>query len=467
MKFKYKGQDYELILLTVTGSRMYGNPRPDSDWDYRGVFVENIQNKISLNPSIEQLGGYNRDGGDLCKVLQEYGLDLEDTTDVELYELNRFTTLALANNPNILDLLCHDTKNTTYLSDKGKELLENKNLFLSKKLRDTFAGYAFGQLKKIKGHNKWINQYPDTDKLLGLLKHRAIDKVIDFNWISNNFGGQVAKKVTGENPQKNIKLLKENLFTWDEFVTECYDCIEMNVEEVNKYRTPRLIEYMKAYDLTHTPILFNKDIAEINRSTGNFNTKSVTLRKFLKEEASFRKFGESMLSIYTGGSGIFGREGNLKANDSENLGEFVCLLSVNHNEYKKDKDHIVKMWNWKCNRNEKRSGMEEKFGYDVKHASHLVRLMAACKEILQTGNYIPELSGERLKLVQEVRAGRYSYDWILHFSEEYNNELDGFKKESSLQDKPQVEEINKMITAMQTNIMIENIDIYTESIERE
>jgi uncharacterized protein len=41
---------------------------------------------------------------------------------------------------------------------------------------------------------------------------------------------------------------------------------------------------------------------------------------------------------------------------------------------------------WQKNRNPKRKGSEEKFGYDTKYASHLFRLMAEGAELLLTGN---------------------------------------------------------------------------------
>ena len=83
-----------------------------------------------------------------------------------------------------------------------------------------------------------------------------------------------------------------------------------------------------------------------------------------------------------------------------------------------NRDYLVKMWNWKANRNEARGSLEDLYGYDLKHASHLVRLLDACEEILKTNDYTPELSGYRLQKVKDIRDGKYSYDEILKYAED-------------------------------------------------
>ena len=54
----------------------------------------------------------------------------------------------------------------------------------------------------------------------------------------------------------------------------------------------------------------------------------------------------------------------------------------------------------------------------------MVRLLDACKEILITGNYIPELNGERLEIVNDIRNGKYDYNFVLNYAEQKNIELD-------------------------------------------
>ena len=430
MKFFHNNNEYELIVLNLAGSKLYGNSTPSSDTDYRGIMIASKDSKLGILGTVEQL-----EGVDVWKSLVAAGLDLIPTDDIVIYELNRFIALAIDNNQNIMDTLCFDYNNpefTVYVNEKGKELIDNKHLLISSKLKFTFSGYAISQLQRIKSHGKWLTQFPDINDVLAEIKEAFDNSFIDFNWICDNFGGQVAEKVTGETPQNNTKL--ENTLTWTQFknvVNESRKVLDLKELDFDMYRVPRLIDYCHPKDLKGKQLDLND------------------LRETLQNTASFRTMSPSMLVIYTDGKGIFSKEGNLKANDPETIGEFVCLLSIDQNKYKSDKDYINKLWEWKCNRNEKRSELEEKFGYDVKHASHLVRLMESAKDILKTNTYNPTLTGDRLQLVKDVRAGKMSYDEILEYSEKLDLELNEEYKKSTLQKKPNVKKVNELVLKLQ------------------
>jgi predicted nucleotidyltransferase len=81
-------------------------------------------------------------------------------------------------------------------------------------------------------------------------------------------------------------------------------------------------------------------------------------------------------------------------------------------------------WNsykeWEKTRNVKRQELEAKFGFDTKHASHLVRLFIQGKEILTQGTLTVYLKDEDREFVKDVRAGKYSFEFI----ENYQNNLD-------------------------------------------
>lgn len=435
MKFTHNNNEYELLVLCLAGSKLYGNSRPESDTDYRGIFIASNDSKLGLLNAVEQIEGYS-----VLESLRDSGMDLEETDDIVLYEINRFCKLALDNNPNIMDILCHDMNSPAalYQNSAGRQLLKSKDLFLSKKLKHTFSGYAMSQLKRIKSHNKWIVEFPYTDEVLNTLNSLNEKGKVDFDWLCDNFGGQVAEKITGETPQENTKLKKEDLIPWlgygsfvDLFPTF----------DISKYRLPRLIDYCHAKDLKAKQY----PMWELNANFYLGDSDRATPGFFLEHWASFRSLSPSMLVCYTDGNGIFTKEGQLRPNDPEKIGEFVCLLTIDHMNFKKDRDHVGKMWNWKCNRNEKRSALEEKFGYDTKHASHLVRLMEGARDILSTGKYTPELSGDRLKLVNDVRDGQWTYDRLLEYAEKLDAELEEDYKNSDLQNKPKVKEVNEMI----------------------
>ncbi len=438
MKFEHNNQTYELIILHLAGSKLYGNSTPESDTDYRGIFIAPPKTKLGLLNKVEQL-----EGKDIYKSLIKAGLDLEETDDIVIYELNRFAQLASENNPNIMDSLCLDYNKefTIYINEKGKELIDNKSLFLSSKLKFTFSGYAISQLNKIRNRDKYLTRYPRISEVLDAIKEYYDNKLIDFNWICDNFGGHVVDFVTNESPQNNIKL--EIRITWDTF-TDTYNkgLMVLGKEEIDfdTYRIPRLIDYCNAKDLKGKSYNLSEryDICD-----GEY------LRYFLHNSASFRTFSPSMLAIYKDGNGIFTQEGKLKANDPEHIGGFVCLLSIDQNNYKAEKDFNASMWEWKCKRNEKRSALEAKFGYDTKNVSHLVRLMEQAKDILSNCDYNPTLFGERLQLVKDTRAGKFTYEEVLEYSEKADKELDELYKITELQKKPDIKKINDLVLKLQ------------------
>ena len=443
MYFIYNNQKYELILLHLAGSRLYGNSTPSSDVDLRGIFIAPPETKLGILNKVEQL-----EGKDVYKSLKAAGLELEETDDIIIFELNRFVQLAADANPNIMDTLCVPIDKCLYINNKGKELVNNRNLFLSSKLKFTFSGYAISQLTKIRNRDKYLTKYPRVSEVLEYIKLRWNNNEIDWDWICSNFGGDVAAFVTKETAQKHTFIPKINYPTWDSFK------FESNIDDLDRYRIPQLINYCTAKDLKN--FKFNLDWY-FDIKTGKLRRdsceKSCKLSDFLYDHASFREFSPSMLAIYTEGNGIFTREGKLKANDPEHIGEFVCLLSIDQNNYKAEKDFNAAMWEWKCKRNEARSALEAEFGIDLKNVSHLWRLMTKAKEILITGDYNPVLEGQELKDLKDIRSGakwgQESYEKAIEFAERNDKELDELYKTTKLQKKPNIKKINDLVLKLQ------------------
>jgi hypothetical protein len=78
---------------------------------------------------------------------------------------------------------------------------------------------------------------------------------------------------------------------------------------------------------------------------------------------------------------------------------------------------------WIKTRNPKRAELEAKFGYDTKHAMHLVRLMRMGKEILETGKVVVRRP-DREELLDIRHNGIWSYDQLVAYAEEKEKEID-------------------------------------------
>ncbi len=122
-----------IIYECISGSKAYGLDIPTSDTDIKGVF---------LLPK-EQFYGMH------------YVPQVSDASnDVVYYELGRFVELLEKNNPNILELLV-TPEDKIIKKHPFLEVLHPK-LFLSKRCKNTFGGYAFTQVRKARGLNKKI-----------------------------------------------------------------------------------------------------------------------------------------------------------------------------------------------------------------------------------------------------------------------------------------------------------------------
>lgn len=444
MTFTHNNQKYELILLHLAGSKLYGNSTPVSDVDLRGIFLAPKETKLGILGSVQQLEGI-----EVYKSLKKAGLDLAETEDIVIWELNRFVDLAAQNNPNVCDTLCFDYNNpnyTVYINEKGKEIVDNRKLFLSSKLKFTFSGYAISQLNKIKNRDKYLNKYPDVSRVLAFIKEQY-GRTIDWDWTCNNFGGVVAEFVSEfkETAQNHTEL--SITVSWEDF-KEC-----SGIEDIDRYRIPQLLNYCRPKNLKGKQLEMNSWAMINTDALDGIAYEGLTIEKLLRTRASFRPFSPSMLAIYTEGTGIFTSNGKLKSAEPEHIGDFVCLLSIDQMNYKADKDFNAAMWEWKCKRNETRSAMEAEFGIDLKNLSHLWRLMTKAKEILITGDYKPELQGEELRILKGIRDGslygKDSYDFALKFAEENDAELNELYKTTKLPKKPDMIGINKLVLKLQ------------------
>ncbi len=443
MNFEMDGKQYELITLNVAGSRLYGNATAESDWDYRGVYIAKNSDKFGLFPVEEQLGGQPDNasgkgsrGSDVYKALIKAGLKLEETDDIIIYEIKRFIELAVKQNPNIMDILCHNYEGISniYVNEKGKNLLDNKELFISKRLKYTFADYGMSQFSKIKNHNKWINKFPDSTDAKNFILGYYYESLINKQFIIDNFGSTFMTSLNLDDNNATISI------SWEVFQKNA-------VIDIANFRLPQMIDFITCFDLKAKRIKIDNTLALINKDSSLDDM--TTIRELLTSTGSFRSLGGDKFNLFTTGNGVFDGAGNLKRNPQKEVGNFVCTVIIDKNEYKKQTDSIKNMWNWKNHRNESRGKLEDKFGFDTKHASHLIRLLSNAINILKFSKYSPELEGLDLKLVKDIRAGKYDYEWIVKYTETTQELLEIAYSESDMQEKPNTYMINLLLLYFQ------------------
>jgi predicted nucleotidyltransferase len=136
-----------IILLTLGGSHAYGTNVAGSDVDIRGCAL-NAKDEILTNKNFEQF--------------------VNEDTDTTIYEFNKLITLLSNVNPNTIELLGCKPEHYIYLSPIGKELLDNRHLFLSKKCVHSFGGYANAQLRRL--DNKAVRLVSQSEQEVHILK---------------------------------------------------------------------------------------------------------------------------------------------------------------------------------------------------------------------------------------------------------------------------------------------------------
>jgi hypothetical protein len=99
--------------------------------------------------------------------------------------------LAADNNPNIIELLFVEESDILKISKSGHLLRENRDMFLSRRVRFSFAGFAFSQLIRIENHRRYLLNPPTKKperKDYNLPEHKLItkDQQEAFIWILAN-----------------------------------------------------------------------------------------------------------------------------------------------------------------------------------------------------------------------------------------------------------------------------------------
>lgn len=117
-----------IILLGLGGSHSYGTNNETSDLDIRGVALNSKQEILTYN---------------------DFEQHVNTTTDTTVYSFNKIIHLLMNSNPNVIEMLGLKPEHYLYLHPIGKELIDNRNLFLSKQIIHSFMGYAMQQLRRL------------------------------------------------------------------------------------------------------------------------------------------------------------------------------------------------------------------------------------------------------------------------------------------------------------------------------
>lgn len=359
------------IFEMITGSKAYGIHNENSDTDIMGVMI----------PDKSYFYGMDK--------FEQYK---DSETDYTIYNITKTIGLLKENNPNIMNMLMPPHRCIITNSKYWEMVIDNVDLFISKKCKFTYLKYAIAQLKRIKSHRKYL--------LNGVPKKPE----------RNEYG--LKEFSIFESAQLKAILNMESLFNYVE-----QDKRETLLNELDVCYAENIIPIFKKY--------LNPDRQEISL-------------------AYIQSTIRNQLNTLT----YLGQKNYIK---DEYIEEAEKEL-----RYQNDLQEWKNYQNWKENRNVKRAGMEEKVGYDLKHASMLILLINVGKEILQTGKINVDRTNIDADFLKEIRAGNYKYEFIEKYANSAEVEMDELYKKSALQELPNVDKINELL--------INIIDMYLKGI---
>lgn len=198
---------YEYVeYRCVTGSRAYGLDHEGSDFDRRGFYMPPADLHWSLYGVPEQLEN--------------------EATQEAYWELQKFITLALKANPNVLECLYTPLVETA--TPLAQELLSLREIFVSRMIYQTYNGYVFSQFKKMQQD---------------IRNHGAIRWKHAMHLIRLLLSGIIALResyipVRVEQHREQLLAIRREQMTWD---------------EVNEWRVSLHKEFDNAYATTKLP----------------------------------------------------------------------------------------------------------------------------------------------------------------------------------------------------------------------
>jgi uncharacterized protein len=365
MSYTFKQAEESLIYKVITGSKAYGLDLPTSDTDLRGIYLQPNEYRLST--------GYKEQVADR-------------TNDIVYYEVNRFVELLTQNNPNIIENLYVPDDKVLILHKQMRPLYENRDRFLTKRIRFTFGGYAISQIKKARGLNKKIvNPMPKERKT-----------PLDFCYIFEKEDGYMMKA--------------KQWLTKHGFKQEHIGLSEM----------PNGVQLYKVY---------YDWLGEADNDNPRY--------EHLNTQTRFRGI-------------IADDGHDLRHSEIPKGHPLQGFLYYNMDGYSTHCKEHAEYWEWVNNRNPHRynDNVANKHNYDGKNMMHCLRMLDMAIEIAN-GEGVNLVRPNREWLLS-VRKGQISYEEIMELIEQKKSQMDDAFQKSSLPDRVDEDMVHDLILEMRS-----------------
>jgi uncharacterized protein len=346
------------MFLTIHGSQAFGMATELSDLDLKGVCVPPKSVREDLFHGFDQAENAPFVEDQFGRLRNPANPKMEST----IYSLRKYVSLAALVNPTILELMWVDPKFVQIQHPAWNELVRHRKLFLSRKARQTYLGYAKQQVAKIERHRKWLK-----------LEAAPVKPMREQFGLKNP---DVAREF-GESD----RFIRRQIETWN--FSE-YD----GIDEDRRHDIKEL-----CWDLVFNLCQSAKTNWE-NWPDAYYQAALVKLQNVVQMPK-----------------------------------DVLGLINA-----EKRYHDALKEWNgyqhWATERNAARKELEQKHGFDTKHACHLVRLLRQGIEVLETGE-LTVLRPDAAELLG-IRNGAWSYERTVEYAAEMEAKLADAEKRSPL-----------------------------------
>lgn len=227
-----------ILFLTVGGSRAYGTNVEGSDVDIRGA---------TGSPEIL---GFNR-----------FEQVINNQTDTVIYAVNKFVNLLVQCNPNVIELLGNATELYVNLTLEGQMLLDNKELFLTRRVAYSYGGFANDQLRRLQ--MGLLRNGTSPEPLKNKFEKRSLDRLVAGQGKDDVFRISISEEADFEGkhpllisgslnnyPVNSLKSLLRGLTTTiDQYEQPQHPKAQKDAAHINKHAMHLVRLYYTAFDI--------------------------------------------------------------------------------------------------------------------------------------------------------------------------------------------------------------------------
>lgn len=397
----------EIIVEHLAGSRSYGTSTPTSDTDYRGIFMADKEFIITPFHNVREQTDTSRE-------------------DAKFYELNNYLELYLDANPNIMETLWVAPEHITRSTEIYEMLRAERANLLSSKLAFTYTGFAHNQTTRMKNHHSWIDK-----------ERRALERlqaIIDacpckqtLNWIENEFPEYVPGLLNLDGCDEMVR----GIMLYDHHFRH-HDIQMLSTRPLGQYHFVKMVHNYFPFQV------LDRDFNIMNYNDGY----------------ELMPYGHNIYGLVARQGGkCINKDGSIHKVDTSNrtLEQIKqipnMIIKFNKDEYEKSAENRKNYHTWKSERNEARAELELAYGFDTKHAMHVVRLLRTAEEALTTG--VINVNRPDAEELLAIRNGAWSYEQMMDFWNEKDAYIRGeCYKNTVLPNKPNRKLATKLLIDM-------------------